>query len=85
MCVFLDNVIAPVTVEQVGRPASQLAEVGALCKACENAPMDLDLIILTDALGALQNLTGLQRADFARSLRFHLQGEHLARLVRAVN
>ena len=47
--------------------------------------MDSDLIILTDALGALQNLTGLQRADFARSLRFHPQGEHLARLVGAVN
>ena len=31
VCVFLNNVIAPVTVEPVGRPASQLAKVAALC------------------------------------------------------
>ena len=49
-CVFLNNVISPVTVELVGLLASQLAEVVAVCEACENTPMDLDLIILTDVL-----------------------------------
>ena len=64
--VFLDHACAPIAVEPVQRHASQLAEVVALCEACENASMNTDLIILSDVLGALQNLIGLQRADFAR-------------------
>ena len=30
-----------------------MAKVVALCEACENASMDTDLIILSNALGAL--------------------------------
>ena len=56
--VFLDHACAPFAVEPVGRPASQLAKVVALCEACENASMDADLIILSDAFGMLQNLIG---------------------------
>ena len=54
--VFLDHACSPIAVEPVGRPASQLAEVVALCEACENTSMDADLIILSDVLGTLQNL-----------------------------
>ena len=52
-----------------GQPSTSTPELEAIRDALKAAPRTENLVILTDSLSSLQNLTALQRQDFALNVR----------------